>query len=90
MAGVTFPKELIKQNEKKSTCDYCRNKDICKYSKDLLEFASKIDEFEIIDIFNIEVSCRYFVHKDNTRYSSARNIGLAEETMILSNGMTRL
>ena len=28
MAGITFPKELIKQNEKKSTCDYCRNKDI--------------------------------------------------------------
>ena len=40
MAGITFPKDLIKQNEKKSTCDYCRNKDICKYSKDLLEFES--------------------------------------------------
>lgn len=70
MAGITFPKELIKQNEKKSTCDYCRNKDICKYSKDLLEIESKIDELEIIDVFKIGVVCRHFVHIDNTRYSS--------------------
>ena len=70
MAGITFPKELIKQNEKKSKCDYCKNKDICKYSKDLLEIESKIDELEIIDVFKIEVNCRHFVHKDNTRYSS--------------------
>lgn len=69
MAGVTFPKELMKQNKKKSTCDYCQNKDICKYSKDLLELESKIDELEIVDIFKIGASCRHFVHKDNTRYS---------------------
>lgn len=76
MAGITFPKELIKQNEKKSTCDYCRNKDICKYSKDLLEFESKIDELEMIDVFKIEVNCKHFVHKDNARYVSVRDIGL--------------
>ena len=70
MQGITFTKELKKQNQKKSTCDPCRNKDICKYSKDLLELESKIDELEIIDVSKIEVSCRYFVHKDNTRYSS--------------------
>lgn len=70
MAGITFPKELIKQNEKKSKCDYCRNIDICKYSKDLLELESKIDELEIIDIFNIEVNCKHFVHKDSTRYNN--------------------
>ena len=71
MAGITFPKEIIKQkSEKKSKCDDCKKKDICKYSKDLLELESKIDELEIIDVFKIEVSCRYFVHIDNTRYSS--------------------
>ena len=64
MAGITFPKDLIKQNEKKSKCDYCKNKDICKYSKDLLEIASKIDGLEMIDIFKIEMSCKHFVHKD--------------------------
>ena len=79
MAGITFPKDLIKQNEKKSTCDYCRNKDICKYSKDLLEFESKIDELKMIDVFKIEVSCKHFVHKDNTRYISVRDIRLAGE-----------
>ena len=68
MAGITFPKELIKQNEKKSKCDYCRNKDICKYSKDLLKFESKIAGLEIIDIFKIEVSCKYFVHKEAQIY----------------------
>ena len=80
MAGITFPKELIKQNGKKSTCDYCRNKDICKYSKDLLEFVSKIDELELemIDVFKIEVSCKHFVHKD-TQYMSVRDIRLAGE-----------
>ena len=74
MAGITFPKELIKQNEKKSTCDYCRNKDICKYSKDLLEFVSKIDELELemIDAFKIEVRCKHFAHIDSTRYMSVR------------------
>ena len=79
MAGITFPKELIKQNETKSKCDYCRNKDICKYSKDLLEFESKIDELEMIDVFKIEVSCKHFVHKDNARYLSVRDIKLAGE-----------
>ena len=79
MAGITFPKDLIKKNEKKSTCDYCRNKDICKYSKDLLEFESKIDELEMIDVFKIEVSCKHFVHKDNARYLSVRDIRLAGE-----------
>lgn len=69
MAGVTFPKELMKQNKKKSTCDYCQNKDICKYSKDLLELESKIDELEIIDIFKVEVSCKHFVNEDSTRYN---------------------
>ena len=64
MAGITFPKDLIKQNEKKSKCDYCKNKDICKYSKDLLEIESKIDGLEMIDIFKIEVSCKHFAHKD--------------------------
>ena len=90
MAGITFPKELIKQNEKKSTCDYCRNKDICKYSKDLLEFVSKIDELELemIDAFKIEVRCKHFAPIDSTRYMSVRDIGLAGDTMILSNGMT--
>ena len=75
MAGITFPKDLIKQNEKKSKCDYCRNKDICKYSKDLLEFESKIDELELemIDVFKIEVSCKHFVHIDNARYMSFSN-----------------
>ena len=68
MAGVTFPKELIKQSEKKSKCDYCRNKDICKYSKDLLAFESKIDELEMIDVFKIKVSCKHFVHKDTQIY----------------------
>ena len=70
MAGITFPKELIKQSEKKSKCDYCRNKDICKYSKDLLELESKIDKLEVIDAFKIEVDCKYFAHKDGVRYSS--------------------
>lgn len=70
MAGITFPKELIKQNEKKSKCDYCINKDICKYSKDLLELESKIDKLETIDVFKVGVSCRHFIHKDNSRYSS--------------------
>ena len=79
MAGITFPKELIKQNEKKSTCDYCRNKDICKYSKDLLELESKIDELEMTDVFKIEVSCKCFVHKDNPIYMSVRDIRLAGE-----------
>ena len=80
MAGITFPKELIKQkNEKKSKCDDCKNKDICKYSKDLLEFESKIDELEMIDVFKIEVSCKHFVHKDNARYLSVRDIRLAGE-----------
>ena len=88
MAGITFPKKLIKQNEKKSTCDYCRNKDICKYSKDLLELVSKIDELEMIDAFKIEVRCKHFAHIDSTRYMSVRDIGLAGDTMILSNGMT--
>ena len=78
MAGITFPKDLIKQNEKKSKCDYCKNKDICKYSKDLLEFESKINELEMIDIFKIEVSCKHFVHKD-TQYMSVRDIRLAGE-----------
>ena len=64
MAGITFPKDLIKQNEKKSKCDYCKNKDICKYSKDLLEIESKIDGLEMIDIFKIGVSCKHFAHKD--------------------------
>ena len=79
MAGITFPKEIIKQNEKKSKCDYCRNKDIFKYSKDLLEFESKINELEMIDVFKIEVSCKHFVHIDNTRYLSVRDIRLAGE-----------
>ena len=79
MAGITFPKELIKQNEKKSKCDYCKNKDICKYSKDLLEFASKINELEMTDIFKIEVNCKHFVHKDNTICMSVRDIRLAGE-----------
>ena len=79
MAGVTFPKELIKQSEKKSKCDYCKNKDICKYSKDLLEIESKIDGLEMIDIFKIEVSCKHFVHKDNTICMSVRDIRLAGE-----------
>ena len=72
MAGITFPKKLIKQNEKKTKCDYFRNKDICKYSKDLLEFESKINELELemIDVFKIEVSCKHFVHIDNARYMS--------------------
>ena len=78
MAGVTFPKELIKQSEKKSKCDYCKNKDICKYSKDLLGLESKIDELEIINVFKIEVSCKHFVHKDNS-YISVRDIRLAGE-----------
>ena len=73
MAGITFPKELIKQNEKKSKCEYCTNKDRCKYSKDLLEFESKIDELEMIDVFKIEVSCKHFVHIDNARYMSFSN-----------------
>ena len=68
MAGVTFPKELIKQSEKKSKCDYCRNKDICKYSKDLLEIEGKIDKLETIDVFKIGVVCRHFIHIDNARY----------------------
>lgn len=79
MAGITFPKELRKQNEKKSKCDDCKNKDICKYSKDLLEFESKIDELEMIDVFKIEVSCKHFVHKDDTRYLSVRDIMLTGE-----------
>ena len=79
MAGVTFPKELMEQNKKKSMCDYCKNKDICKYSKDLLEFESKINELEMIDVFKIEVSCKHFVHKDNTRHMSVRDIKLARE-----------
>ena len=70
MAGITFPKEMIKKNEKKSKSGYWKKKEICKYSKDLLELESKIDELEIIDVFKIEVSCRHFVHKANTRYSS--------------------
>lgn len=68
MAGVTFPKELIKQNEKKSKCDCCKNKDICKYSKDLLEIEGKIDKLETIDVFKIGVVCRHFIHIDNARY----------------------
>ena len=68
MAGVIFPKELIKQSEKKSKCDYCRNKDICKYSKDLLESEGKIDKLETIDVFKIGVVCRHFIHIDNARY----------------------
>lgn len=68
MAGITFPKELIKQNEKKSKCDYCKNKDICKYSKDLLEIEGKIDKLETIDVFKIGVVCRHFIHIDNARY----------------------
>lgn len=68
MAGVIFPKELIKQSEKKSKCDYCRNKDICKYSKDLLEIEGKIDKLETIDVFKIGVVCRHFIHIDNARY----------------------
>ena len=79
MAGITFPKELIKQNEKKSKCDYGRNKEICKYSKDLLEIESKIDGLEMIDVFKIEVSCKHFVDKGNARYLSVRDIRLAEE-----------
>lgn len=83
MVSITFSKELIKQNEKKSKCDYCKNKDICKYSKDLLEFESKINELEMIDIFKIEVSCKHFVHKDNTRYMGVRDIRLAGNYNIL-------
>ena len=64
MAGKKFPKELIKKKEKKTKSDYCWKKEICKYSKDLLEIESKIDGLEMIDIFKIEVSCKHFVHKD--------------------------
>ena len=68
MAGITFQIDFIKQNENNGKCDYCRNKDICKYSKDLLAFESKIYELEMIDVFKIEVSCKHFVHKDTQIY----------------------
>ena len=91
MAGITFPKELevtsvqyaslYKNGLEVENATYYKNDN--NQTEDLLEFESKIDELEMIDVFKIEVSCKHFVHKDNARYLSVRDIRLAGNCDIL-------